>query len=85
MLISKKVKIEGKKHPSNPRENLNKVKEVFISKKANYLDYMTANCCIGENVYKIYKYRGYAPNETVIDYDGDGQEGIIKPITHSVW
>lgn len=41
---------------------LNKVNEVFVSKKANYTDCMTCNCCIGENVYKIYKYK-YPPKE----------------------
>ena len=41
---------------NNPKEVLKKLEHVFISKKANYIDCISCNCCIGENVFKVYKY-----------------------------
>lgn len=57
-IVQAKIRFKGKKNPNNPRELLNKSSKVFISKKANYVNCATCYCCIGENIYKIYKYKG---------------------------
>ena len=56
-VYNKVIRLDGKKNPNNPREELNKCKEVFVSKKANYVDCISCYTSIGENKYKIYKYK----------------------------
>lgn len=51
------IRFDGKKNPNNPRELLNKANEVFISKKAHYIDCISCHCSIGENIYKVYRYK----------------------------
>lgn len=65
-----KYNFKGQKNPNNPNIHLKHIDEVLIIKKANFINCMTCYWCVGENVYKVYKYRntGHKP---VIDDDYD--------------
>ena len=76
--INNKFKFEGQKNPNNPKEILKKVNEVFISKKANYINCMTGYCCVGENVYKIYKYKAQENgNDDGVHEGGENEGGFL--------
>ena len=56
---------------------------MFISKKANYLDCLTCNSCVGENVYKVYKYK--SKKELNGGLEGEEEAKLSKPFVYSMW
>mmetsp|Transcript_27699 Transcript_27699/g.20803 ORF Transcript_27699/g.20803 Transcript_27699/m.20803 type:complete len:84 (-) Transcript_27699:146-397(-) len=54
--------------------------QVFIVKKANFINCLTCYCCVGDNVYKVYKYRKSAGEKQgeIINYDLEGGENDLN-------
>ena len=59
----KKMRYKGQKNPNNPKELLHQSNKLFISKKANYVDCASCYCCIGENIYKVYRWKSKKQSE----------------------
>lgn len=76
-----RFQFKGIKNPNNPRDVLKKVSKVYIVKKANFINCLTCNFCIGENVYKVYKYREEHEAYNTVASEHEGGENEEKTMS----